>query len=253
MGDQRDMCSCACASADPLCHVGETVLARHRCVLHGPGQLAGVGRALGAAAVGDSRGADCRPAQLLQQRPVFRAASRFPRRGCAQCRRTKLRHTRLLGGHRHLLHSRRDPYRTNRVRHVPDPAVHHSVARVADPSGDRGLVVRSRLLSRPVRRARRGQPRPTHPAGHRHVHHGRGYRSQRPHVLLAEHAVVRGDQFGGFGGVVRDHLVAAFGHPDRVWRRHTQGAVLDRDRLRADCLGDRLPDRPSAHPAQLPQ
>ena len=62
-------------------------------------------------------------------------------------------------------------HRPHPARRVPDAAVHHPLAGVAHPPAHRRLARRRRLLPRPVRRGSDRQSRPTHPAGHRHLHH----------------------------------------------------------------------------------
>ena len=64
--------------------------------------------------------------------------------------------------------------------HLPDAAVHHRLARVADRPSHRRLARRPGLLPGPVHRQHHRQPRPAHPAGHRHLHRRRRRHSEHP-------------------------------------------------------------------------
>ena len=67
---------------------------------------------------------------------------------------------------------------------VSDATVHHALANLVEPSLHRRLARRVRLLPRPVLAKADRQPRPAHPAGHRHRHRGRRGEPNNPVARL---------------------------------------------------------------------
>ena len=209
--------------------VGTTVRAPDRPVLHpaGPAGLAAAGHSRAAAPADDRPGAAQRAALLLEQRPVDGAAA-----------------ARHLGVHPLSRHLRgpRDDLRGDHAGGVLRPATARDpVVVVADRPHRRRLARRHRLPPRPVHPRSRRQPGPAHPGGHRHLpgddgDAGGGCR-----------------QRAGVAGVVHDHPVAAVRAARRARRRAPPGDDVRRVPLRHRRHRDRLPDRPPADPAELPE
>ena len=78
------------------------------------------------------------------------------------------------------------------------------------------------LLPGPVHRRNHRQPRPAHPAGHRHLHRRRRWHTEHPVQRDSEHLVVRCSASGGVGGVVRRDLVAPVGAAGRLRLRSSR-------------------------------
>ena len=84
---------------------------------------------------------------------------------------------------------------------IPDAALHHRVADLADRAPHHRLVNRTRLLPGQVHRCFYRQPGRTHPAGRRHFHHRRGRHHRCPdHRHVAKRSAVRRCALGGLGG-----------------------------------------------------
>ena len=174
-------------------------------------------------------GAARRAVQLLLQRLVHQPADGVRGYGSRQRGRRTVWNTRILGVDRRVQHlggSLR--HREADAGHVPDPAFHHRVARLADRPSHRRLARRSGLLPRPVHRRHHRQPRPAHPAGHRHLHRRqrRRDRTSRP----TEHAApcCSAPSSGGLGDFVHRDPVESVGSADLLRRHSRQGDVLDR-------------------------
>ena len=240
-------------AAGPLHQLGTAVLACHRRLLPGSQQHRGVGLAGRAAVLQPDRRAAQRPAELLHQRPVLLVAGRLRGQRGGQRGGARVRGARFLGRDHHIrpdCWALRGPPDS---RHLPDAALHHPLAGVADGPTDLGLAGRRRFLSRPVPRGAGGQSRSAHPARHRRVHHRYRAGDERPHCRHRVNAAVRGDRRDGLGGGLHPDPLEPVRPADGVRGHGGSRAVLDRAALRRRHHRGRVLDRPSADPVQLPQ
>ncbi len=215
-----------------------------------------MGLARGAAAVGDRSSVRLDVLLSYYSNDLFTvAADRLPGRRRQQRRGAAVRYPRLLDGADHL----RDPghhlHQPGDARHVPDPAVHHALAGVADRPADRRLARRPRLLPRP------GSPTPTSTtptsASSRTSTSSPPAWARSPNTPIigsSRHAAVRRDQLADVGGLVHRDSVEPVRTADGG--RHRRSATRCSGSVLVYVLFatvDRVLDRPSADPAELPQ
>ena len=167
-------------AAGPLHHVGPAVLADHRRLLQGPREhrvwallrvlLVSVMMSVRIDVLLSYYSNDCTPR--------CRWRSRAPARGNEAVKQSGV----PASGSRSWSSScsGRHLHRPDDARHLPDAAVHHPVAGVADRPAHRRLADGKAYYRAPVHRRHDRQPRPAHPAGHRHLHHRHRAGAQHP-------------------------------------------------------------------------
>ena len=237
----------------PPHHVGQAVLAGHRRLFQRPRQCDRVGLAGRAAAVRADLGPAPGPTELPGQRPVLVATGGVRGRRRRQSGGQGLRPERVLGGHRHAAGDRSRLHLQPASRHLPHPAFHHPLAGVAHRPAQRRLARRRRVLPRQVPGASDRQSRPAHPARHRLLHRIHRAGPECAHLRHPEHASFRRDQRDGVGGGIHPDPVEPLRSAHALRRHHRARTVLDSPAVRVRHHGDRVLDRASSDPVQLPQ
>ena len=197
--------------------VGPAVLADHPRVLRRGAQRRRVADARRAVVVGAALGAADGAAQLPGQRPVHGGAKGGAGCGGRRRRGQTIRDSWLLDVDRDFQRAG-DPVRHPvHDRHLSDAAVHHRLAHVADRPSHRRLARRQGLLPGSVHRQHHRQPRPAHPAGHRHLHRQCRRHPEHPVQRDRQHLAVRRRQRGGLGDLLRRDPVEPVGQSQLFW------------------------------------